>query len=103
MASSLDDMEAYELLQIELDRFLQKFLTTLPDNTHNKAALIHFLNHWIEYICFQRHLSNWEVIVSKHIEDDFWSWYSDLMENESPREIEYRGILKDFQLKFSKA
>ncbi|MDB5274712.1 MAG: hypothetical protein JWO58_3079 [Chitinophagaceae bacterium] len=74
MASSLDDMEAYELLQIELDRSLQVFSATLSD----KAQTLHFLNSWIEYICFMRHLWKWEEIVSAETEESFLKWYEEV-------------------------
>lgn len=78
MASSLDDMEAYELLQIELDRSLQRFLPAITDPLVNKAQLQHFLNSWIEYICFVRHLWVWEEIVKESTNEAFWNWYEEL-------------------------
>lgn len=78
MASSLDDMEAYELLQIELDRSLKQFLLHLPEASSHKSQVQHFLNSWIEYICFVRHLSTWEEIVAKETEIVFLKWYEEL-------------------------
>ena len=78
MASSLDDMEAYELLQIELDRSLQRFLPTITDPLVNNAQLLHFLNSWIEYICFVRHLWEWEEIVKEDTNEGFFKWYKEI-------------------------
>jgi len=78
MASSLDDMEAYELLQIELDRSLKRFLLHLPPAYDHKAQLEHFLNNWIEYICFVRHLWVWEEIVKEDTHEGFVKWYEEL-------------------------
>jgi hypothetical protein len=92
MASSLDDMEAYELLQIELDRSLQRFLPSITDPSINKAQLQHFLNSWIEYICFVRHLWVWEEIMKESTNEDFVDWYKNVT-SETP-EMSY---VKDFQ------
>ncbi|MDF2454559.1 MAG: hypothetical protein K0R51_552 [Cytophagaceae bacterium] len=91
MASSLDDMEAYELLQIELDRSLQRFLPTIDPST-NKAQLQHFLNSWIEYICFVRHLWVWEEIVKESTNAAFMDWYKQLS-----GESLSLALLKEFQ------
>lgn len=77
MASSLDDMESYELLQIELDRSLKQFLLHLPGTSTNKALVEHFLNSWIEYICFVRHLWVWEEIVKEDTLNAFIFWYEE--------------------------
>jgi hypothetical protein len=74
MASSLDDMEAYELLQIELDRSLQVFSANLS----NKAQTLYFLNSWIEYICFVRHLWKWEEVIANETEKEFVEWHETL-------------------------
>ncbi|MDB5256112.1 MAG: hypothetical protein JWM14_807 [Chitinophagaceae bacterium] len=92
MASSLDDMEAYELLQIELDRSLHRFLPTIPDPSPNKAQVQHFLNSWIEYICFVRHLWVWEEIVKESTNDAFINWYEEL--SGEPLSLD---LLKEFQ------
>lgn len=95
MASSLDDMEAYELLQIELDRSLQRFLPTITEPLINKAQVQHFLNSWIEYICFVRHLWVWEEIVKESTNEAFVDWYEELSgKKTSPPLIK---ALKDFQ------
>ncbi|MBC7486811.1 MAG: hypothetical protein H7282_08670 [Cytophagaceae bacterium] len=94
MASSLDDMEAYELLQIELDRSLQRFLPTLNDPS-NKAQLQHFLNSWIEYICFVRHLWVWEDIEKEDTNKAFVDWYKNMMD-----ELPSVSYVKDFQTFF---
>lgn len=75
MASSLDDMEAYELLQIELDRSLRSYAQKLNVENAQQAYVLHVLNHWIEYICFVRHLSIWEEIVSSETTESFMEWY----------------------------
>ena len=95
MASSLDDMEAYELLQIELDRSLQLFLPAIADPLHNKAQVKHFLNSWIEYICFVRHLWVWEEIIKESTNEGFVDWYEEL--SEEPISLE---LLKGFQNSF---
>lgn len=95
MASSLDDMEAYELLQIELDRSLQRFLPTITDPLINKAQVQHFLNSWIEYICFVRHLWVWEEIVAPETEKNFLKWYEEI-----GGEYLNADVLKKFQHAF---
>jgi hypothetical protein len=103
MASSLDDMEAYELLQIELDRALNNFCKNLVLSKQEQAPLMHFLNHWIEYICFQRHMSTWTEIVATETEEAFMIWYADTFK-EAPSPIEtFATVLADFQLHFRKA
>ncbi len=103
MASSLDDMEAYELLQIELDRSLKNYALSLQEEKGKQAAILHVLNHWIEYICFQRHMNEWEEIVSKETEETFWIWYADLIKDNAFQKEDYRKILEDFQHYFNKA
>ncbi len=103
MASSLDDMEAYELLQIELDRSLQKYSNTLPFSKQEQASMLHFLNHWIEYICFQRHMSTWKEIVSKETEEAFMLWYGETFKEASIKKTVYTEVLGNFQLHFKKA
>jgi hypothetical protein len=96
MASSLDDMEAYELLQLELDRSLKSYIHTLALGKQEHASTLHFLNHWIEYICFVRHLSVWEEIIAKETQKAFWDWYCDLAK-ETPIEKEaFDKTLEDF-------
>jgi len=95
MASSLDDMEAYELLQIELDRSLQRFLPTITEPLINKAQVQHFLNSWIEYICFVRHLWVWEEIVQESTNEAFVDWYEELSGDPLSPEL-----LKKFQNSF---
>jgi len=103
MASSLDDMEAYELLQIELDRSLQKYSNTLPFSKQEQASILHFLNHWIEYICFQRHMSTWKEIVAKETEESFKIWYTETFKEASFQKEPYEKILGNFQDQFNKA
>jgi len=99
MASSLDDMEAYELLQIELDRSLQRFLPAVTDPLVNKAQLQHFLNSWIEYICFVRHLWVWEEIMKEDTLDRFINWYETLSGEKTNTSL--IKALKDFQQNYS--
>jgi hypothetical protein len=103
MASSLDDMEAYELLQIELDRSLKNFTETLAFSKQEQASILHFLNHWIEYICFVRHMSTWKEIVAKETEEAFKLWYSETFKEASFQKEPYEKILVDFQDQFNKA
>ncbi len=99
MASSLDDMESYELLQIELDRSLKQFLLHLPEAYSNKAQLLHFLNSWIEYICFVRHLWVWEEIVKEDTLNAFIVWYEELSTEKVPPAL--IKALHDFQVAYS--
>ena len=103
MASSLDDMESYELLQIELDRSLKNYSPISVIERPKHASILHFLNHWIEYICFQRHMSVWEEITSKETEETFWLWYIELIKDKNLEKKLYTKILEDFQTKFNKA
>jgi hypothetical protein len=96
MASSLDDMEAYELLQIELDRSLQRFFPAITEPLSNKAQIQHFLHSWIEYICFVRHLWVWEEIVSAETEESFLKWYKEV-----GGEFSRIDLLKEFQRTYS--
>ena len=87
MASSLDDMESYELLQIELDRSLKQFLLNLPEALNNNAQVQHFLNSWIEYICFVRHLWVWEEIVKEDTNEAFFNWYKEISQEILPLDL----------------
>jgi hypothetical protein len=98
MASSLDDMEAYELLQIELDRSLKQFLLHRTSALNNEAQVQHFLNSWIEYICFVRHLWVWEEVVKEDTNEGFFNWYKEISGQPLPLEV-----IKSFQSFFKKA
>ncbi len=78
MASSLDDMEEYELLQIELDRFLKVYY---PIITSPSPELKQLFNLWIEYICFLQHSKSWSVIASNEYVENFISWVKPLLED----------------------
>jgi hypothetical protein len=101
MASSLDDMEAHELLQIELDRSLTNYLLSIPHEESSKAETAHLLNSWIEYICFQRHLFHWEEIISPATELSFWLWYEELAPELTLRKTTLIDILHRFQNNYS--
>jgi hypothetical protein len=98
MASSLDDMEEYELLQIELDRFLKVYYPLLPSPSPELEQLF---NLWIEYICFLQHSKSWSVIASNEYVENFIIWVKPIL-NEGYSDQEVFHQLQQFNLSFQK-
>jgi hypothetical protein len=66
MSSTLDDMEAYEFFQQELDEYVRQYEKV--ESTKNKLVIIHV---FIEYIGFIKNKTNFEEITEEEITIEF--------------------------------
>jgi hypothetical protein len=79
MSSSLDELQPNDFLQLELDEYLEKFMSSRR-NDKNVTNSYFYINQFIEFVCFHKNVGSLDQLKP----EDFFNEYVSHIQSLTP-------------------